>query len=283
MADRISKQLEAAISILSQAGTAGAAQQNPYLAARVGFGSQGVSVPYAPGYGTVKTGKQGYVQNSMGQILYSNGVIYDPAAHTLTFPTPGSGIDPTEVEGSEEWLHKIQTTWTATKANQWRKRLLALGFDRVVTGGIAKTGGMAMDLIEGLRQYHSTRYSNFGTVQALSPQGGSTESPKDIRKSIDFESLTEEVRGWGQVPFGEDLSRPEAKYFAGRMVTKMAELQRNHPDWTEQQISSGATSRVQREFLDQPEVEDQTQQQDELEGNTSLRKNIVSAFQLGSV
>lgn len=287
MSDRTDKALQQGLAQLGlnfeQLRTDAASDDSPYYTIRKTFGLHGVTVPYRRGYGPVATGKEGYITNDLGQILFGNGVVADPSTGDIFYPNPASGIDPSDVPGSPEWLHKIQTSWSEAKANQWRKKLVSMGYDTAVTGGIAPSGGMAMDLIEGLRQYHATRYLNYGTVQKLTPKGTKHESPHDVKKSLDFDSLVEETRGWGQVPFGEDLTDEEAKYFANRMVTVLSRLQRQHPEWSQSQLSSGATTRVQKEFLDVPEVADETDKQDDLEGDTTLRKHIVSAFQLGSI
>lgn len=223
----------------------------------------------------------GYQESPTGQIRYVNGVIADPIGGTVVYP-PG---DPS-VEGSEAWLRSIQDDWGEKQANTWRKRLSNQGYE------VAETGGWAMDLVNALRTYHQARYINYGKAIPLTPKDKASRAAQ-IRKQIDPVALKEEVKTWGQVPFDEDLDPDTAEYFADRVIDVAARLAKKHPEWTPAQVigtpssqygpATGAYLRVEKEFAKAPGVRGALREEEEDEMDESLRNNIISISQLGSV
>lgn len=268
------EQLSQAMALIQSMGAAPSEQeQHPYYAARATFSETGRSpATQSIGHMMHETDPEAWdkfdwVPNAVGQVLYSNGVIADPANKQLVLP-PGKAV-----LGSEPWILKIQDEWSDKEANEWRKRLANDGYQ------VAEKGGMAHDLLDALRAYHQNRYLNYGKAQPLVPTSniGTRES---IRKSIDFKTLKSDIAAWGQVPFGEDLNDTEADYFADLMVRKMAELARKHPNWTGDQIQTGATTRVQEEFTSQPQVAGLLEEQEDQEVSYKIRDSIVGLDQL---
>lgn len=213
-----------------------------------------------------------------GWIRMPNGVFANPTLGQVLFPTPAEGFDPSEIPGSEQWLRSIQDTWSETQFDTWRKRLIRLGYDTLVTGGIAEKGGKALDIIEGLRQYHFMRYLNGGKAIPATPVNQKTREA--MREQIDFVSLKERVKPWGTAVFGEDLDDDSAEWIADKIVMEMTQLARKHPTWTFEQIESGADVRVQKEFLKEPEVKEGLKEVRRIEERTGLRDKLETAAQV---
>lgn len=222
----------------------------------------------------------GYVTNGLGQYLWGNGVIADPTQQMVVYPTPDAGIDPEDVPGSPQWLIKISEKWTDAQANKWRKRLVGLHFDAVIPGGIAESGGMAQDLVEGLALYHKARYLSGGKVLPMRPGGPEGDA---IRERLDPVVIKEQAKAWGQVPFGEDLDERTAQYFADRIVNLAVKLAGKNADWSPEQAMQGAEVRVQKEFLKNPDVKQEIQQLEDDEMSTQLRDDIISVSQIASI
>lgn len=263
----IEEQVAALEASFTQLAADAQAQENPYLALKATF-----RLASAP------TG-DGYIENDSGQIMYANGTIYDPETGEVYYPNKASGIDPADVPGSPQWVAKIQAEWSEEKANEWRKKLVSLGFDEAVSGGIATKGGFGQDLIAGLQAYHSSRYSNFGKVLPVRPGGAGGERLKDI---VDPVALKEEVKGWGQVPFEEDLDDDTAEYFTGRVMAVAHRLMKNK-GWDATRAFEGAGVRVQKEFLGNKDVDTAINEAEEDELDETLRNDVVSIAQLGAV
>lgn len=268
--------LQAQIAQLTTNITASAGQDvNPYFAARASFGNAQM-IPYAPGKGPVETGKQGFITNDLGQMLWANGVFVDPNdPNSLMFPPPSSGIDPSAVPGSPQWLTSIQDSWTDAKANGWREKLFNQGYE------VGKSGGMGWDLLEALREYHQRRYLNAGKVIPVSPRGAVTR--EDVEALYDPVALKEEVKSWGQVPFEEDLDPNTAEYFANRSIELAVRLAKQNPEWSPEQVMAGAEVRAQKEFIKSPGVKGALKDLEEDEMDETLRDSIVSISQIRSV
>lgn len=264
------------LNALFQGGGVAPLRSRPTGVPGVGLalGEQAISQAFAPfsNYQTAPTGTIKYTDS---------GVIADPANKAVFFPTHRPDVD--DIEGSEEWLRKIQKNWTEDKFNKWRKQLIKLGYDTKVDGGIAEKGGLAQDVIDGLRVYHWNRYLNGGEALPLTPGGGRQNIRDAVREQVDFVSLKEEIKGWGEVPFGEALDPTTADYFADRMLQKMTELARKHPSWTMEQVQAGATTRVQKQFIKEPGVAESLEEAEDEEMSTALRDSVVSISQLGSI
>lgn len=276
-------QLEGVLASAASQSTAGQTdyQKLNALFSRTALNPTGIGTSLGIGKG-VQAQPVDYISSPTGAIKYPGiGVIADPNTQAVYFPTHRDGVE--DIEGSEEWLRKIQKTWGDEKFEKWRKQLIRLGYDQLVSGGIAESGGAAMDVIEGLRQYHKARYLNGGEAIPLTPGGGKKNIRQAVREQVDFVSLKEEVKGWGEVPFGESLDPGTAEYFADRMLQKMTELARKHPSWTMEQVQTGATTRVQKEFIKSPGVEAGLEEAEDDEMSTALRDSIVSISQLGSI
>lgn len=214
-----------------------------------------------------------YVTSPSGRIMFSNGVIADPSTGELLFPPVGVGrVDPSEVPGSPEWLLKVQKQWTDEKANTWRQRLSEQGYE------VAKKGGIAYDLLDALRSYHTNRYLNFGKPIPLTPR----ETRKSLRRQIDFQSLKEEVKSWGEVLWSESLDDVSADFFADRTLDVAVRLMKEK-GWSSDQAIAGAGLRVQKEFIKTPGVKGALRDAEELEGDTTLRDQMASLSQVVSI
>lgn len=215
-------------------------------------------------------GKAPYIPNATGQLLYDNGVIADPASQTvLGFDRLGPNV-----EGSYAWMLKIQESWSTKEANEWRKKLSNQGYD------VATKGGMAQDLLAALQEYHTFAYLNFGKPLPKTPKGAVGQA---VRSTFDRQALKETAKTWGQVPFEEDLDSDTAEYFADRTIDLAVELAKEHKNWSMEQIQAGAELRAQKEFIRTPGVRGAIRDAEEDEMDDSLRQNIVSIAQLGSV
>ena len=209
-----------------------------------------------------------------GRILYKSGVVADPTTGEVIFP-PGMYRDASTIEGSDEWIRSIQGTWTVKQANTWRKKLASQGYE------IAESGGMGYDLLNGLKEYHRMRYLNGGTPLPLAPT--TQETREQIRKTVDFQMLKEEAKGWGDAVFGDSLGDEEAEYFAERIVQTMTRLAKKHPEWSMEQLQSGATMRAQKEFVGDEDVSQALNEAEEDEMDETLRSSIVSISQVASI
>lgn len=209
-----------------------------------------------------------YVPSATGKLLFANDVIADPTTGDVFF-APGS-----TAPGSEAWILQIQETWSDKEANKWRKRLANQGYQ------VAPEGGMAHDLLTELRNYHKARYLNYGKVQPLVPK---TADDELIRKSFDLEALTAEVETWGDPIYEEPLDKDVARYYAKRNIALVIRLAKDHPEWTAEQVQSGATLRTQKEFVKAPGVRGALRDAEEDEMDESLREDVVSVAQLGAI
>lgn len=237
------------------------------------YAGQAPGIPYGRGMGV--TGAE-YTTNALGQVLYRNGVIFDPSERQLLFPSATSGRDPAEVAGSPEWLVKIQEKWDENDINKWRKMLASQGYE------VAEKGGMAYDLLGALQEYHRNRYLNYGKALPLAPGAKAGGVGRQIREGIDMLALKEEVKGWGEVPFGEDLNESASDFFAERIVDVATRLAREK-GWEAGQALSGAQLRVQKEFAKSPGIKGALREQEEDEMDESLREHIISLAQLGGI
>lgn len=268
------KEMEAA---KQQVAAQGQATEDPYEGVRQSFAAQS-QLP--SGLGAFSYAGPTRTQEGWQRV---GSVYVNPAlgAQGILFPTAANGVNPAEVEGSEEWLQTIQDKWDDEKFNTWRKRLIDLGYDSAVTGGIAEKGGKALDVIDGLRAYWQSYYLNGGKAIPLRPVNQQTREA--VRKQVDFQSLKEEVKAWGTVPFGEGLDEKTADYFAEKLVRKMTQLANKHPEWTMEQVQAGAEMRTQKEFVEAPGVKQSLRDAEEDEMDETLRESIVSIAQLGSI
>lgn len=278
--ERAQKAAEAAgATLMAQAGAAA----NTYQAALTEFQMEkgGAGVPLGPllGPGGSLTKKSGILDvSASGKVMYDNGAIYDPATGQTLYPpnpTLAAGIP-----GSEAWIQDIQDRWSEEKADEWRKKLWDQGYQ--AAGLQAETGGWGHDLLAALRAYHNNRYANNGKVQPLAPGAGDIGTREAIRKQTDFKALVNEAKSWGDA-IELDLSDDEAESLADRLMRKRFVLAREHPEWTMDQIASGASMRVQEEFVDAPGVKGAIRDAEEDELDDSLLNDVVSISQLGAV
>ncbi len=214
------------------------------------------------------TKPQDFVSSPTGQILFPNGVIADPASGGVLFPHN----DP-EAEGSAAWLREIQDSWSDNQVAKWRKRLANYGYE------VAEEGGMAMDLVNALRDYHTTRYLNYGKPLKVAPHAGRSR----VRDTVDMAAVRERIAGWGEVLWQEPLGANEAGWLTERFIELHQELSRKHPGWTPEQVAAGAELRTQKQFLKTPEVSDRLEDLEEEEMDTSLEESLYSAAQIASL
>lgn len=278
-----SMSIEQAMAALQQLQTAAPAMQtNPYLQARAEFagisrhktgtptqtvlgavdelfGFFGGEAPEAP-----KGEKEDYIVSATGKVMYANGTIYDPETKSILTP-PGKAVP-----GSPEWLIKIQEEWSDAEANKWRKKLAGQGYQ------VAETGGMGWDLLEALPEFHTRRFANMGRVQPLIPGTG---QEADVEGAIDKVALRQEIKTWGQVPFGEDLADEEADWFTDRIIKVASRLARKK-GWSPDQALAGAHARVQEEFTEKPQVAALMQEQEDQEVSYKIRDSVLGVSQL---
>lgn len=262
---------------------AGGAGGDPYTAALAEFGDLGVAEHYALNPELLKTpgATSASVTSASGKIRFANGVIVDQITGQLI---SGPWMADPEVEGSNAWLTAIQDEWTDAEFNTWRKRLLELGY--VPEGGLAESGGKAMDIINALALYHQTRYINGGKVIPLTPVDVGTREA--IREQVDFKSIKEGIKSsWGDAAFDKPLNDALATWLTEQIIKEATKLRRKHPTWTVGQaigspgsaetLPSGAFLRVQEEFTKMPEVKAGLREGERLEERTGLRERLETA------
>ena len=250
--------------------------QNPWWGIYRTFSEETV-IPYRPGRAPVEV-EGPYAENAAGALLFKNGVIANPLEGTVYFPPAGAhnGVDPEQVAGSPQWLARVQREWTDEKVGAWRKRLSAQGYQ------VASEGGMAYDLIDALRQYHSNRYTNLGQAIPLTPEGKGGIAAS-VRDSYDKQMIKETVKGWGEVIWDEPLDDDVADWWADRQIELAVKMAKNNPEWTLDQVQAGAELRAQREFSDAPGVKGALKEAEQLEGSTKLRDSMVSLSQVTGI
>lgn len=257
--------------------------QDPYSLAAAEFAGilyparQGAVGPLYTAAREFLPGPSDYLTAPSGAIKFQNGVIANPSVPgSIPLFAPGS-VAP----GSPLWIKTVIDTWGGDKANEWRKKLIELGFNARVAGGIAEKGGIADDLLEGLRQYHYARYNNYGKSIPVAPQD--VVSRRAVRGQFDVVDLREQIKPWGQVPFEEDLDKDTADYFADRVIDLAVKLAREHPTWTFEQVEAGAQVRAQKEFVQTPGVKGALKEAEQDEMDDELLDNIVSISQIASI
>lgn len=263
----------AELATLKAGGVPLDASDTPYNEWRTEFGGlSGFGAGAGVSLGVVEP--PDYATSDTGKFLYPNGAIADP-----TTGDPLSGVrlpDDPNTPGSEAWILKIQDQWSDKEANKWRKTLSGQGYE------VAESGGMAHDLLNALRLYHRYRYINGGKVQPLTPMGNGAISKKELKKSVDFVALKETIKPWTQVPFGDDMTDDEQDYFADLILQEAVELVKTK-GWDAEGALQGAQARVKKQFEANPEVRQNIEEAEELEGDLSLRNSIVSISQLGAI
>lgn len=283
------QELTSLVTQALSAPTAAAASSDPYAQARAEFatvatrrpsGTEGLvaSIRGLASFTTPESQQAGntgpekdYLVSATGKIMYPNGAIFDPSTGRTLYPTRPK--DAENIAGSEAWLSKIQDSWSDAKIAEWRKKLANQGYE------VAEKGGFADDLRGALYEYHNLRYSNFGKPLAKSPMQD-INTREAVRETVDFQSLKQEAKTWGQVPFGEDLSDDEADWLADKMVRKMVKLAKEHPSWTQEQVQTGAQARVMNQFSEEPQVKALVQEQEDQEVSYKIRDSIVGVSQL---
>lgn len=217
-----------------------------------------------------------YLVSDTGKIRFKNGVIADPESNNVLFPTPAYNPNLENVPGSRPWLLKVQEEWSDKKANEWRKKLLAWGYQP--QGGLAPKGGMAGDLLDALRMFHTTRYLNYGKPLRMSPKSGQRQQ---VMKAIDRESLRYEVRNMYRTAGMGDPSDQQRDWWGDRVIDLAIRFAREGFDVT--QAVSRAQSKVTNEFLEQPETELFMEQGEDQEENRSLLDGLLSVAQVASI
>lgn len=264
--------------LLGSTGATDAGAQTAYAQARGEFSARPVGPVMGPG-GTMQGVNKEIIQTSAtGKVLYANGVIYDPETKQTLYP-PDQNLA-ADVPGADAWAAKVQDEWTTEQAEKWRQKLWDQGYQGA---GLlqSESGGWGLDLVNALKEYHYNRYANFGKVQPITPQ--SAVGADITRESFDPLVLKEEVKGWGDVPFNKPLDGKTSEYFADRVIDLAMRLQKEHPEWTAEQIQTGASMRAQKEFVKTPGVKGAIRDAEEDEMDDTLRDSVVSLSQVGSI
>lgn len=210
-----------------------------------------------------------------GKILYRNGVIADPVSGEVQYP-PNTQVAK-NIRGSEPWLHSIQKDWSEKKSNEWRKKLIAWGYEP--EGGLAPTGGMALDLIAALRMYHTTVYANYGDPIKARPVG--VDAKKKVRDSVDMATLRATARNlYGTMDLG-DPSDAEAEQFADSVIQTAIEMVRSGIPVA--QAVSRASNKQQETLMESPTGEEALRIQGAQETSTKLRDKLFTIGQLSSI
>lgn len=215
-----------------------------------------------------------FITSSTGKMLYPNGVIYDPATKQTLYPPRIQ--DQAQMAGSDAWLREVQDKWSDDKAEEWRKKLWDDGYDSILK---SEKGGWGSDLVDALAEYHYRRYANGGKVQPMTPGGKKEDVKQLIRDTYDPVMLRDEVKAWGDVPFGESLTDEESDYFADKVIEVAARLAKQNPDWTVDQIQEGAKGRVFKRFTEDPQVKGLIKEQEDQEVSYKIRDSVVSLSQ----
>lgn len=260
-------------------GQTAAETETPYAQARAEFTARPVGPVLGPG-GSLEGINREIIQTSpSGKVLYANGVIYDPATRSTMYPPDHSLA--AEVPGSDAWASKIQDEWTVKEAQNWREKLWDQGYQGA---GMLQSqeGGWGLDLINALKEYHYNRYANFGKVQPITPNAGPAGAGL-TRESFDMMAIRETIKGWGDVPFNKPLDGKTAEYFADRQIELALELQQKHPEWSAEQVETGATLRAQKEFVKTPGVKGAIRDAEEDELDDTLRSQVVTLSQVGGI
>lgn len=215
--------------------------------------------------------KEDYVVAPSGRLLYANGVIADPETGDV-FYKPGS-----VVAGSPAWRLKVQEEWSDKEANAWRKRLLKFGY--IPQGGLAEKGGVSHDLLAALSMYHKARYTNYGRALPITAGQGEADA-----SSIDKMALKQQIKTWGQVPFGEDLEDKETEWLSDRVIEVAQRLARKRgltfgealgKPSTDESGATGAFLRVEKQFAEQPQVAALLQEQEDQEVSYKIRDSLI--------
>lgn len=242
----------------------GQLDNSPAGAAATGLSSIGSAV-------SSFVGDQPFAVTASGNMVYPNGVVVDPAGQIVT----GPWVNDPDVEGSNAWIRNIQESWNDEKFNTWRKRLISMGYDTMVSGGIASKGGMAQDVLEGLRQYHYMRYANGGKPIRITGE----ERSETIRSQVDFKAVKEDVGSWLDA-VGYDRDDDVQEFFAQQVLRRANRLMKTK-GWDAQTALTGAELRTQEKFVQQPGVKGELKQMEEDEMDETLRNDAISIMQLG--
>lgn len=213
-------------------------------------------------------------ESPTGKILFRNGVIADPMSGQVIYP-PTKG-EANEIRGSEQWLLKIQKQWSEEEANKWRKKLISWGYD--LQGQLAPGGGMALDLITALRDYHNTIYLNYGKPIKMRPGG---TARRQIRKEVDMASIRANAAQWFEVLGLPDASDAEKDWIADRVIDSAIELVRSGLP-VASAVSKASNMELER-FTETPVAEEAIEVSRKQETSTAFREKLIGVGQLSSM
>lgn len=219
------------------------------------------------------------VESPTGKIMFRNGVIADPTSGEVFYP-PTSG-DANEIRGSEPWLFRIQRDaskggWSEAEANKWRKKLIGWGYD--LEGRLAPGGGMALDLIAALRQYHQTTYLNYGKPIKMSPGG---TAKKAIKEQVDMASIRADAASWYDMAELPPAAGAEKEFWADRVIDTAIKMVRGGLP-----IASAvakARSSALEQFTETPEVAESIEVSRAQETSNVLRSKMFTIGQLAGM
>jgi hypothetical protein len=177
--------------------------------------------------------------------------------------------------GTKEWLAKAQETWSDKKVQRWRKELVEQGYDQLVPT-LKKSGGWGQDLMEALRLYHESRYSNLGEAIPVVPTIDTKRQAKRVvRQTFTDDELEIEVRDMFRESFDDDPDEAELEHWKNmirRAAMKYARKGRTGAD-----LVSATEAKVTNDFLDDPVVKRHMEFEEE---NTELADGIAGMAQV---
>lgn len=210
-----------------------------------------------------------------GKILYKNGVIADPVSGQVQYPANTAIAK--NIRGSEPWLHAIQKDWSEKKANEWRKKLIAWGYEP--EGGLAPNGGVALDLISALRLYHGQVYINYGDPIKARP--GGVNAKRQVKQSVDMAGLRMNAKRLYQTLDLGDPSDAEAEQIADFVVDQAIEMVRSGIPVA--QAVRRASSEQTESIMESPVGEEAQRIQVEQETSDKLRSKMVNISQIAGL
>ena len=206
-------------------------------------------------------------QERTGWLQYPSGILVDPTAplgstNAVYFPA-GS-----KAPGSFGYFQDAQG-WSQEKINEWRARLVELGY----LGKDAKKGAYDVQLQMALQKYHTIKYQNGGKELALE----GTKAAEAGVTPFNFEQIQgqirNDIRGQWQRIYGEDPTETELQEMQDFVINTSHKLYQRG-QLAPSQAAAEAEERFVERLEQSPEAQFVIQNQEE---NTQLRDSILRA------
>lgn len=205
-----------------------------------------------------------------------NGVIvaWDPNDSTATTEVYFPNDKKAQIQGSRQWLKKVEEKWDDETVEKWRQKLAGLGYS------VPDEGGWDSEFAQTLATAYKQFYADGQKwKQQTQVSGGGVGARPDIKLEdlYDPAQARQAVRAKFQQVFGEDPTNKELEEWTG-VVEQTARKMARHDKGSTTSLSA----RFEEKFEKDPVAREFIDQANELEQNTGLADGILSIAQISA-